>query len=336
MSVDPSLIVGSSQWHAERRRGVGGSDSAAIAGLSPWKTELQVYMEKIGEVADTEETPDMRRGTLLEPAIRQMYADETGRQVILPTKPFVNSHFRFVRANLDGLTTNDIILECKTSRNRSGWGEPGTSDIPVAYLCQVQHNMLASQKPRCDVAVLFGDFEFSIYPIEADIEFQELLLEQEAAFWECVQKRIPPEPVTTEDLMRRWPRNNVNAVVANSKDLEAARILSVVKDRIKTLEEIKDQAEMYLKASIKDAEGLHVGGDLLCTWKSAKANPRFDAKRFQVENPELFAKYLIESTPQRRFLLKEKIQCLQKNDTTILPAIPENLLTSLSPPKEQG
>ena len=35
-------------WLEERRKGIGGSDVAAIMGLSPWKTAYQVYQDKRG------------------------------------------------------------------------------------------------------------------------------------------------------------------------------------------------------------------------------------------------------------------------------------------------
>ena len=321
----PALVVGSDEWHAERRKGIGGSDAAAVAGLSQWSTALDVYYEKIGE-GTNEESTAMRRGTLLEPAIRQMYADETGRQVVQPEKAFVNTPLDFVRANLDGVASGEIVLECKSARDRSGWGEPGTSDIPIVYLCQVQHNMMAARMHRTDVAVLFGDFEFTIYPIEADPEFQSLLLEQEAAFWRCVQQRIPPEPVSSADIQRRWPRGIVDAVAASSRDVQAARVLSAVKDSIKSLGEIKEQAEAILKASIKDAEGLAVDGETLCTWKNARSTDHFDKTRFQRENPEIYEQYLTQSSPTRRFLLKGKCSCLDQTTSSLLPPIPTNLL----------
>jgi len=314
-------------WLAERRTGIGGSDAAAVAGLSPWKTGFEVYLEKIGELT-TDETDDMRRGTLLEPAVRQMYADETGRSVVKPTAMIRNTKLPFALGNLDGIASGNIIFEGKTSRTRQGWGEPGTAEIPFAYLCQVQHYMAVAELGRADVAVLFGDFEFAIYPVDADAEFQTLLMEQEAEFWKCVERRIPPEPISHDDIKRRWPRHVTASVVATVDDLAVARVLNVVRDRIRTLEEIKDQAEAILKASIKDAEGLHVGNQTLCTWKSVKTNPRFDAERFRSEHPDLYQQYLHDAAPSRRFTLKEKCPCLEQT-TPIMPPIPENLLPAL-------
>ena len=37
----------------DKTKGIGGSDVAAIRGVSPWRTPLQIYLEKIGESAET-------------------------------------------------------------------------------------------------------------------------------------------------------------------------------------------------------------------------------------------------------------------------------------------
>ncbi len=311
----------SPEWHAARATGIGSSDAAAVAGLSPWKTPLEVYLDKIGE-SENIETPEMRRGTLLEPVVRQMYCDATGHTVEVPDAMIRHPIHDFAIVNLDGIVTaQNLIWEGKTSRNRSGWGEPGTAEIPVVYLCQVQHGMMVTSIPRADIAVMFGDFELAIYHVEADPEFQMLLLEHEAKFWLHVEQRIPPEPVTASDMIHRWPRNLIASTAATSDDLQAARVLVAVKDRIAAWEKIKEQAETLLKGSIKDAEGLHVGDETICTWKSIETSLRFDTGRFEGDHPELHKQYLTETAPQRRLLLKKGKKCLQKSNMILPPSI---------------
>ena len=38
------------EWLEERRKGIGGSDAAAVAGLNPWRSAAAVYLDKVGEV----------------------------------------------------------------------------------------------------------------------------------------------------------------------------------------------------------------------------------------------------------------------------------------------
>jgi predicted phage-related endonuclease len=46
------MTMNGPQYLEERRKGIGGSDIAAVLGLSPWKTAYQVYQEKRKEVVD--------------------------------------------------------------------------------------------------------------------------------------------------------------------------------------------------------------------------------------------------------------------------------------------
>jgi putative phage-type endonuclease len=320
------MIQGSPEWHAKRRLGIGGSDAAAVACLSPRRTPTDVYFEKISEETVDNSNEDTRRGQLLEPAVRQMYSNRTGRTVIVPDDAVVNPNIGFIRANLDGIASGTRVVQIKTSRDRSGWGEDGSSDVPVEYLCQVQHEMLASGLHVADVPVLFGDFEFCVYTVDADLEFQQLLLDQEMAFWHRVIQRIPPEPVTTSDLKKRWPRHVIDATEASGRDIAAARALRYVKLTIKELEAVQDQCEFLLKSSIKDAEGLTVDGKPICTWKSAKDGSYFDKQQFQRENPALYERYLRTKDGARTFLVKGNHECLETTTSLIPPKVLANLL----------
>lgn len=48
------------QWLEARRAGIGGSDAAAIAGLSKWKTPMSVYLDKLGQAPQEHITSEAR------------------------------------------------------------------------------------------------------------------------------------------------------------------------------------------------------------------------------------------------------------------------------------
>jgi len=317
------------EWLQERATGIGGSDAAAVCGMSPWHTPLDIYMEKVGYLDQVgrgrdEETPDMRRGTLLEPVVLQMYTDETGVVVRKPEESVVSADYPFMRANLDGLTmpNEDVGIEAKTSRNRAGWGEPWTAEIPVVYLFQVQHNMVASGLDVFHVPVLFGDFEFAVYEVEADREFQGLMIEQEARFWAMIEARTPPDPVNDADVSKRWPISSPISRKATKADLEIGGHLLAVREYFKRLEAYKESLEAELKRSMEEVEALVCGEETICTWKTARGATRFDTKKFQAEHPELYGLYTYQSAPSRRFVFKEKAKCLE----IMKPLLAENLL----------
>lgn len=324
MSDDPKRA----EWLEERQTGIGGSDAAGACGQSQWDTRLDIYMSKVGYLDDmgrgrNEETFDMRRGTLMEPVVLQMYTDETGKVVWKPDSPHVSQQYPFVRANLDGITLDGKIgIEAKTSRSRKGWGDPWSADVPLEYLFQVQHNMVAAGLDVFHVPVLFGNFEFAIYEVEADPEFQELMLEEEARFWAMVEARTPPDPVTDADVSKRWPISKPIGRKATQADLEIGGQLLAIRDYAKKLDSLKKSLEAELKRSMEDVEALESGDEIVCTWKTAKGATRFDAKKFQKEQPELYEQYSYRSASSRRFLLKEKAKCLE----IMRPLLQEHLL----------
>ena len=322
------------EWLAKRRLGIGGSDAAAAVRLSPWTTIVELYLDKIGELPDRDENPDMRRGTLLEPVVRQLYADATGDEIVQPGEIIHHPKLHFALANLDGLVVGrDKLLECKTARSRSEWGEPGSAEIPIVYMCQVQHCMAVAELPRADVAVLFGtDFEFAIYEIEADTEFQSLLFEREAEFWRMVEARTPPEPTTADDIKLRWPKSKPISASGGDKEATAAIVLAAVRERRKELEAIEERAETILKSAIRDNEAIEIDGRVVATWKSAKDSDKFDAKAFQAEHPKLYKQFSVTTPGSRRFLLKEKeVLCLTNNTNLNLPPWPSDLLPATEP-----
>ncbi len=326
------------EWLAERATGLGGSDAAAVCGCSPWATPLDVYAEKVqyldgygghGGV----ETFDMRRGTLLEPAILQMYTDETGAIVHKSDQAIVSEPYPFMRANLDGIAIGGVpILEAKTARYRvppgggaspeKRWGDPWTAEIPLVYLFQCQHNMVVSAVNVCHVPVLFGDFEFAIYEVAADPEFQELMIAEEARFWAMVQSRTPPEPINDADISKRWPISQPRGRKATQEALEIGGHLLAVREYFKKLETFKESLEAELKRFMEEDEAIVAGEETICTWKTGRAVTRFDTKKFKADHPELHSQYSYQSAPSRPFLFKEKAKCL----AIMKPLLAENLL----------
>ena len=71
------------EWLIERRKGIGGSDAAAVAGLNPWKSAAAVFFEKTSEIPpETGEMSErLRIGHDLEDYVARRFAEETGKKV---------------------------------------------------------------------------------------------------------------------------------------------------------------------------------------------------------------------------------------------------------------
>lgn len=295
------------QWLEERRKGVGGSDVAAIMGLSPWKTAYQVYQEKRKEVALWEGNEATDWGKRMEPAIRQWYSDQTGRNVRLPDKILYHTKHPFMLASLDGFTDDRRVVEIKTARSSKGWGEPGTNEIPDYYALQVQHYMAVTGFEVADVPVSIGGGSPDLYEVPADTELQEMIIDAESDFWQRVIDGNPPDPVSYADAVQRFGRSGAEGLVTAGSD-----VIGIISDLKKAQAQGKalEAAEEDLKGRLiiflgdKGNTLISPEGMTLLTYKLGKGRTSFDAKSFEKQYPELYQQFLKQGEPSRRFLVK--------------------------------
>jgi len=293
-------------WLLERMTGIGGSDAAAVMGLSKWRTPLDVFLDKRGEGSPVVENESMRWGTVLEPAIRQEYAERTGQVVRVPEAIIRHPQRPYMLATLDGVTDSGRLLEIKTARNAEGWGEVGTSDIPEAYLIQVQHYLTVTALSVADVAVLISGSDFRIYEVPADPELQDLIVGAESSFWRMVEAGEPPPPKTAEDAMRRFRTVRPGASVTATQEIEdIVANLARMRTAAAELEGMQDAHKALVMGFTGAAETLvDLKGNALVTWKQQKGAARFDTAAFKADSPDLYAEYVKAGEPTRRFLLK--------------------------------
>ena len=135
-------------FRANRRHYIGGTDVAAICGLSPWASPLSVFLDKTGQPREQSETLAMRRGLALEDFIAAEFCREhTGRFVTYRPKPIIRTDWGFpAGASIDRMValkehprTPIALLEAKTAF-RNGWSQfnEKAEDLPDQYFVQVQ------------------------------------------------------------------------------------------------------------------------------------------------------------------------------------------------------
>ena len=298
-------------WLEERQKSLGGSEAAAVCGLSPWRTPYQVWEDKLNLSEPQEPTEAMEWGSLLEPLIRQRYSDVTGRAVRLPSGILHHPTVDFMSGSIDGFTEDERLIEIKTSRFGEGWGEEGSDEIPVPYILQVQHYLAVTGLKVADVPVLIGGQDFRIYEVKADLEFQEKLIEKETAFWELVKTGTPPEPINTQDAIKRYAKSQGKSLVATENIVLALKALSACKKEIESYEAELEIAKLKVMSYMGEADTLaNVDGEILCTWKSDRSGKPIQIvkeamKALKKEYPDIYSKYWEEGKPSRRFLIKE-------------------------------
>ena len=286
----------SPEWHARRKKGIGGSDSAAVLGVSPWKSPYEVWEDKTGRAIPVEANDAMRAGSKLEKSIREMYSDETGRTVYYPGFA-VDKEYPFIVGDVDGLC-DDRIVEIKNCRKE--WEE-----IPIQYFFQVQHYMRIFQKPLADLAVLFSGQDFRIFTVEAQPELWETIIPVYQEFWKCVETDTPPELETLADVNAAYKNSRESSVILDATAIDGLMRIKNLKATIANLQEQLNQYEFEVKNQLgENAIGTDENGKPLVTWRSSKPRSVFDYKQFQADNPELYERYLRTGATSRTFLVK--------------------------------
>ena len=152
------------KWLKARRKGIGGSDVAAILGISKYKSAFGVYVDKVSPVGEEVDNVHTRFGKWLETPIKEEFPKrffaETGIKILVKEAKgmFVHKTDPFV-GTLDGLVEHEAhgegVLEIKTASERQ-WKEWEDGDVPGEYYCQVQHYMNLSNLEFSYIVALVG------------------------------------------------------------------------------------------------------------------------------------------------------------------------------------
>lgn len=278
----------------DRHTYLGGSDAASVLGVSPWKTPLQLFLEKIGEAGGQQDSEPMLWGRVLEDPIAAEYARRTGRKVRRCNRTLRHSAHGYIAAHIDrDVVGEDRIVEVKTARSDAGWGDAGTDDVPDHYVAQIQHYLAVTGAVVCDVPVLIGGSDFRIYTVPRDEELISMLVDAEVAFWDRVQRRDPPAPSNAADAAVRWRKSVARAESATLEVASAVDQLRSLKEQMKALEEEEERLRGLILPAFTDAEALEFGGKVIATWKSQIAR-RLDQKALGAARPEVVAEFTKE------------------------------------------
>lgn len=294
------------QWLKERRKGIGGSDAAAIAGLSRYRSPIQVYMDKLGLIEPPEENEAMYWGRKLEDIVAEEFSIRTGLKVRRRNAILQHPEYPFMLANVDRLIVGkNEGLECKTTSayRADEWKD---DEIPWEYAIQCYHYMAVTGYKAWWIAALIGGNQFIYKRIERDESIINNLIKIESDFWHNhILKQIPPDPdgsdASTEILKQLYPESNGETIELPPDVESLIEQYEQAKEEEKAAAERKREAENKIKAIMGEYEQAYLK-DRKITWKTMTTY-RFDTKRFQKEHPDLYQKYVNE-TSYRRFKVK--------------------------------
>ena len=276
------------EWLQNRKYYLGGTDIAAICGASSYKTALDVYLDKTSSTITDNISEAMEWGVRLEEVVAAAYAEKTQVEVAIQNGPIFHPEFPFLGANIDRwVEGKKKILECKTTSYfmKDQWGEAETSQIPQGYLCQVAYYAAICNVEEVDIAVLIGGQEFRVYTYTKNQAFEDNLIQIGCNFWtNHIEKRIPPEPTTLNNLLTLYPIAIHDSIVANEYILDIYHKLTAKKsEQSIILKEIKGY-EFSIKKFMGNCDALIDKNEkLLVTWKNSSLNPNTSSRRLIIK-----------------------------------------------------
>jgi predicted phage-related endonuclease len=238
------MRVGSDEWHAWRRAGIGGSELGDVFNDKPdgcarrlWYAKLQVTPDYPAE----QTSPLMRIGQVLEARVRQQYMLTTGRRVVRKP-PKVQRARPWERVNIDGEVTatehdGKGVFEVKCHQEWL-WRKVQREGPKAAHLRQLMWGMYLWHRqwgafaianysaPETLAAALGLPYELPLvqFDLTRDEELVETCVQGAARFWtDHIVRTTPPPPLPVVDGRCErcaWRRTCRGAELAPAKDQE--------------------------------------------------------------------------------------------------------------------
>lgn len=302
----PTAGMSRSDWLAERRKGIGGSDAAAIIGLNRWETPYTIYLDKLGLLQEKEESEAMRQGRDFEDYVAKRFTEETSKKVQKCNYMIQNPAYPWAIADIDRRVVGENAgLECKTTSTLDLKQFRGV-EFPEKYYVQCVHYLAVTGADRWYLAVLVFGKEFHVYTLERDESEIAALMAAEAEFWEKVKNEIPPD-ITGQEADTKA----VTAIFPDSIDEEIDlydaedlfKQLKSADDYLKNAQAWKDRVVNQIKDRMKTAS---VGncGTYSCTWKTQERRT-VDIAALKEAYPDIPIDQFTKTSKSRPFRWKE-------------------------------
>ncbi len=303
------------EWLDVRKRGIGSSDAAAAIGLNPYKSQLELWLEKtnrdqgLAKPNLEDDCAPVFWGVVLEPVVASQYQRHTGSKVRKVNAVLQHPDMPWMLANIDREVVGNAevqILECKTAGLNGArlWRD----GVPKYVEVQVMHQLAVTGKQAADVAVLLGGQQLEVYRIKRDDVLIKQLIELERQFWGYVETDTPP-PADGSDSADRalrllYPEDDGDVLDFVQDEAMCAAFEELKKIR-QSLTDISKQ-EAALKQKLQQAMGasskaVFSGGTI--TWRKAKDSVVVDLETLFQDLPHLKTTYQVSKPGSRRFMI---------------------------------
>ena len=280
----------------DRTKFIGGSDIAAVMGLSRWGTPLSLWAEKTGKLPadDLSNFEAAEIGTELEEYVARKFARKTGLQVRRRPEEYKHWDYPYMVCHIDRLILDGKgVLSCKTT---SAWKlkEWEGSSIPDEYVLQLMWELGLTRRPVGWIAVLIGGQKYLYKEIAFDQELFDKMVESARVFWdEFVLKDVPPVAIAgdQETMGLLYPSSEERTVLFENE--RAQELNEFVQRRTDLIQVVKGTQERLdeIEAKIKQHLGSAGAGEtdqFKFSWKS-QSRTSVDAEKLKAEG--LFEQY---------------------------------------------
>lgn len=290
----------------DRSKFLGGSDIAAILGVSPWRTIVDLWADKVEPPTGEPRKRVFRRGERWESVVAEMLTlslREQGHEVEIVgrNRRFIDAERSMFAAEIDYELRLDgesdvTNVEIKTVHpfKSHEWSESGSDELPIWYTAQAMWGLgvAPDRRQRCIVAPLFGADELRTFEVARDDETIAALRSRALSFWtDHVLARVPPEPVVVEDLDRLFPKCRVGPALLADANLEDLVLrLRAIRAEIKARESEGEQIEFQVKRAMADCAELLIDGKVAVTWKN-RARTWLDQGALKEVHPDIHREF---------------------------------------------
>ena len=290
-------------WLAARRKGIGGSDAAAVCGLSRYSSALDVWLQKTGRNPATPDNEAMLWGRLLEPIVRNEFARLSGLTVKECPYILQSREHPFMIANVDGIVTekdgSKAVLEIKTTNSFTAIKDV-EDGLPATWLCQIYHYLFVCDLPKAYVVVLIGGNKLQWQVVDRDEETIQNIVALERHFWDFVVRDVPP-PVdehSGDALALLYPTSNESNVVLPAEADELVAQYLEIKKAEEDIKAAKSETENKLKALLKDAELGVTPSGFSVSWKSYSQS-RLDSAKLKAAHADIVNRFTTTVTGRK-------------------------------------
>lgn len=293
---------------------IGGSAIAAVCGVHPFKSRLQLWLEMTGRDPVTyAPSRRMQLGLALEQPLLAQFGRRTGLAVHEAGLIYASAHHPRCIATPDGLywredLSRDGIYECKVSTRLREWDEEGI--VRDAY-CQCQWYMgvlgVAEAMVCCFpnthenlehvINGTWDDIPLYIERMERDDPLIETMFEEADAFLALVDSDTPPVDDTTpkRDLQKLYAQDRGTTVELGDDLARLVAAHATASAQRKQAEAAQERVEAALMGLLQQASYGTVAGERVVSWK-AHTREWLDIKRLKADHPALCAPYLTTQT----------------------------------------